>query len=74
MKLNNLTTLTTQQCQWIKEAYFSIMEDPEAFGYDSLEKHENEIVDVIKEDVEQAFGVTIDNELIINEIRKWQRN
>lgn len=52
MKQNKLSN---QQRQWIKDAYLSICESPEAFGYDSHEGHLDEVVEVIKEDVEQAF-------------------
>jgi len=63
------TRLTHQQKQWIVDAYQSIAEDPAAFGYESLEGHLDEIVTVIKEDVDQVFCSEIIKENIINLIK-----
>lgn len=62
--------IALQQCQWITEDYKSIIESPDAYGYDSLNGHFDEIIADIKEDVEQAFMCEIDKEIIINEIRR----
>jgi len=64
------TRLTYQQRCWIEDAYQSILESPEAFGYDSLEDHFDEIVEVIKEDAEQTFGCEIDKCCITNILNK----
>lgn len=64
--------LTYQQRCWIEDAYQSIQESPEAFGYDSLEDHFDEIVDVIKEDADQSFQTIIDSSLIKSEIQKFK--
>ena len=58
--------LTYQQRQWIEDAYLTIVENPEALGYDSIDGHLDEIVNDIKEEVDQIFGIDINTESIIN--------
>lgn len=60
------TSLTYQQRQWIEDAYQTIVENPEALGYDSIDGHLDEIVNDIKEEVDQIFGIDINTESIIN--------
>ena len=60
------TSLTYQQRQWIEDAYLTIVENPEALGYDSIDGHLDEIVIDIKEEVDQIFGIDINTESIIN--------
>ena len=60
------TSLTYQQRQWIEDAYQTIVENPEALGYDSIDGHLDEIVNDIKEEVDQIFGIGINTEGIIN--------
>lgn len=60
------TSLTCQQRQWIEDAYLTIVENPEALGYDSIDGHLDEIVNDIKEEVDQIFGIDINTESIIN--------
>ena len=60
------TSLTYQQRQWIEDAYLTIVENPEALGYDSIDGHLDEIVNDIKEEVDQIFGIDINTESIIN--------
>ena len=59
-------SLTYQQRQWIEDAYQTIVENPEALGYDSIDGHLDEIVNDIKEEVDQIFGIGINTEGIIN--------
>ena len=60
------TSLTYQQRQWIEDAYLTIVENPEALGYDSIDGHLDEIVNDIKEEVDQIFCIDINTESIIN--------
>ena len=60
------TSLTYQQRQWIEDAYQTIVENPEALGYDSIDGHLDEIVNDIKEEVDQIFCIDINTESIIN--------
>ena len=59
-------SLTYQQRQWIEDAYQTVVDNPEALGYDSIEWHLDEIVNDIKEEVDQIFGIGINTEGIIN--------
>lgn len=59
------TSLTYQQRQWIEDAYLTIVENPEALGYDSIDGHLDEIVNDIKEEVDQIFGIGINTESIV---------
>ena len=54
------TSLTYQQRQWIEDAYQTIVENPEALGYDSIDGHLDEIVIDIKEDLDNIFDSDID--------------
>ena len=54
----------------IRDAYQTIVENPEALGYDSIEWHLDEIVNDIKEEVDQIFGIGINTEGIINILTK----
>ena len=60
------TSLTYQQRQWIEDAYQTVVENLKALGYDSIGGHLDEIVNDIKEEVDQIFGIGINSESIIN--------
>ena len=49
-----------------RDASQTIVENPEALGYDSIDGHLDEIVIDIKEEVDQIFGIDINTESIIN--------
>lgn len=59
--------------QWILEDYKSIIEDVEAFGYESLKGHMEEVVDVIQEDIEDVFSCRIDRLPITKEIEEYEK-
>ena len=59
-------SLTYQQRQWIEDAYQTVVDNPEALGYDSIDGHLDEIVNDIKEEVDQIFGIDINTDSIIN--------
>ena len=59
-------SLTYQQRQWIEDVYQTVVDNPEALGYDSIDGHLDEIVNDIKEEVDQIFGIGINTEGIIN--------
>ena len=50
----------------IRDAYQTIVDNLKALGYDSIEWHLDEIVNDIKEEVDQIFGIGINTERIIN--------
>ena len=50
----------------IRDAYQTIVDNLKALGYDSIEWHLDEIVNDIKEEVDQIFGIGINTEGIIN--------
>ena len=50
----------------IRDAYQTIVDNLKALGYDSIEWHLDEIVNDIKEEVDQIFGIGINSESIIN--------
>ena len=50
----------------IRDAYQTIVDNLKALGYDSIEWHLDEIVNDIKEEVDQIFGIGINTESIIN--------
>ena len=50
----------------IRDAYQTIVDNLKALGYDSIEWHLDEIVNDIKEEVDQIFGIDINTESIIN--------
>ena len=53
-------SLTYQQRQWIEDAYQTVVDNPEALGYDSIDGHLDEIVNDIKEDLDSVFDCDID--------------
>ena len=53
-----------------RDAYQTIVDNLKALGYDSIEWHLDEIVNDIKEEVDQIFGIGINTESIINIINK----
>ena len=61
-----------QQRQWISEDYNSIVEEPESYGYDSIDGHMDEILQDIKSDVDSAFKCNIDVSVIINVIDEYE--
>lgn len=61
-----------QQQQWILEDYNSIVEDPESYGYDSINGHQDEMIQDIKSDVDSAFKCNIDVSVIINVIDEYE--
>ena len=67
------TSLTYQQRQWIEDAYQTIVENPEALGYDSIDGHLDEIVIDIKEDLDNIFDSYIDITSIIKIIQNGKK-
>ena len=67
------TSLTYQQRQWIEDAYQTIVENPEALGYDSIDGHLDEIVIDIKEDLDNIFDCDIDITLILKIIQNGKK-
>ena len=63
---------TYQQTQWILEDYKSLVEDPESYGYDSIDGHQDEMIQDIKSDVDSVFKCNIDVSVIINVIEKYE--
>ena len=53
-----------QQRQWILEDYNSIVEEPESYGYDSIDGHLDEMIQDIKSDVDSVFKCNIDVSVI----------
>ena len=49
-----------------RDASQTIVDNLKALGYDSIEWHLDEIVNDIKEEVDQIFGIDINTESIIN--------
>ena len=68
------TSLTYHQRQWIEDAYQTIVENPEALGYDSIDGHLDEIVIDIKEDLDNIFDSDIDITSIIKIIQNGKKN
>ena len=66
-------SLTYQQRQWIEDAYQTIVENPEALGYDSIDGHLDEIVIDIKEDLDNIFDSDIDITSIIKIIQNGKK-
>ena len=54
------------------EDYNSIVEEPESYGYDSIDGHMDEILQDIKSDVDSAFKCNIDVSVIINVIDEYE--
>ena len=67
------TSLTYQQRQWIEDAYLTIVKNPEALGYDSIDGHLDEIVIDIKEDLDNIFDSDIDITSIIKIIQNGKK-
>ena len=65
-------SLTYQQRQWIEDAYLTIVENPEALGYDSIDGHLDEIVNDIKEDLDNIFTCDIEKTTIIKIIQNGE--
>ena len=53
-----------QQRQCISEDYNSIVEEPESYGYDSIDGHLDEMIQDIKSDVDSVFKCNIDVSVI----------
>ena len=62
-------SLTYQQRQWIEDAYQTVVDNPEALGYDSIDGHLDEIVNDIKEDLDNIFTCDIEKTTIIKIIQ-----
>ena len=58
-------SLTYQQRQWIEDVYQTVVDNPEALGYDSIDGHLDEIVNDIKEDLDNIFTCDIEKTTII---------
>ena len=61
-----------QQRQWISEDYNSIVEEPESYGYDSIDGHLDEMIQDIKSDVDSVFKCNIDVSVIKNVITEYE--
>lgn len=61
-----------QQRQWILDDYNSIVEEPESYGYDSIDGHLDEMIQDIKSDVDSVFKCNIDVSVIINVIDEYE--
>ena len=62
-------SLTYQQRQWIEDVYQTVVDNPEAWGYDSIDGHLDEIVNDIKEDLDNIFTCDIEKTTIIKIIQ-----
>ena len=65
-------SLTYQQRQWIEDAYQTVVDNPEALGYDSIDGHLDEIVNDIKEDLDNIFTCDIEKTTIIKIIQNGE--
>ena len=63
---------TYQQTQCRLEDYKSLVEVPESDGYDSIDGHQDEMIQDIKSDVDSVFKCNIDVSVIINVIEKYE--
>lgn len=61
-------SLTYQQKQWIEDAYQTVVDNPEALGYDSIDGHLDEIVNDIKEEVDNVFKCELNRTIILKNI------
>ena len=61
-----------QQRQCILEDYNSIVEEPESYGYDSIDGHLDEMIQDIKSDVDSVFKCNIDVSVIKNVITEYE--
>ena len=66
------TSLTYQQRQWIEDVYQTVVDNPEALGYDSIDGHLDEIVNDIKEDLDNIFTCDIEKTTIIKIIQNGE--
>ena len=64
--------LTYQQRQWIEDVYQTVVDNPEALGYDSIDGHLDEIVNDIKEDLDNIFTCDIEKTTIIKIIQNGE--
>ena len=62
-------SLTYQQRQWIEDVYQTVVDNPEALGYDSIDGHLDEMVKDIKGDLDNIFNCDIDKTTIIKIIQ-----
>ena len=65
-------SLTYQQRQWIEDVYQTVVDNPEALGYDSIDGHLDEIVNDIKEDLDNVFTCDIEKTTIIKIIQNGE--
>ena len=61
-----------QQRQCVLEDYNSIVEEPESYGYDSIDGHLDEMIQDIKSDVDSVFKCNIDVSVIKNVITEYE--
>ena len=61
-----------QQRQWKLDDYNSIVEEPESYGYDSIDGHLDEMIQDIKSDVDSVFKCNIDVSVIKNVITEYE--
>lgn len=54
------------------EDYNSIVEEPESYGYDSIDGHLDEMIQDIKSDVDSVFKCNIDVSVIKNVITGYE--
>ena len=54
------------------EDYNSIVEEPESYGYDSIDGHLDEMIQDIKSDVDSVFKCNIDVSIIKNVITEYE--
>lgn len=54
------------------EDYNSIVEEPESYGYDSIDGHLDEMIQDIKSDVDSVFKCNIDVSVIKNVITEYE--
>ena len=62
-------SLTYQQRQWIEDVYQTVVDNPEALGYDSIDGHLDNILNDIKEDLDNIFTCDIEKTTIIKIIQ-----
>ena len=65
-------SLTYQQRQWIEDVYQTVVDNPEALGYDSIDGHLDEIVNDIKDDLDNIFTCDIEKTTIIKIIQNGE--
>ena len=62
-------SLTYQQKQWIEDAYQTVVGNPEALGYESIDEHLDEIANDIKDEVDCVFETNINNKYLTTQIK-----